>query len=286
MSVAVGFANFFDLYEIFLGGVLAAVLAEHVGPEHERQGAGDRVGLRAGCSSARSRSARSPTASAAGGCSCQPVIYSGFSLAAAFSPEPDLARHPALPRRLRARRRAVAGGHLPQRAAAAPDPRPLHGRAPTRSVSSACRWPRSSARSSSRGEHLLIDGWRWLLVVGSLGAVVVCDDAAQPARVAALARDPRPPRRGRPRDPPDRGQRPRGAAASTELPEPEPVEVAPASGAPSRRSSEPPYRRRTVMLCDLPVPADGRLLRLRHAGAARPGRQGLRHRRDASASRP
>src|ERR1700759_556198 len=28
MSVAVGFANFFDLYDIFLGGVLAAVLAD------------------------------------------------------------------------------------------------------------------------------------------------------------------------------------------------------------------------------------------------------------------
>src|SRR3954449_551950 len=28
MAVAVGFANFFDLYDIFLGGVLAAVLAE------------------------------------------------------------------------------------------------------------------------------------------------------------------------------------------------------------------------------------------------------------------
>src|SRR3954468_19782430 len=31
MAVAVGFANFFDLYDIFLGGVLAAVLAEECG---------------------------------------------------------------------------------------------------------------------------------------------------------------------------------------------------------------------------------------------------------------
>src|SRR6187397_895927 len=31
MAVAVGFANFFDLYDIFLGGVLAAVLAEEWG---------------------------------------------------------------------------------------------------------------------------------------------------------------------------------------------------------------------------------------------------------------
>ena len=46
MSVAVGFANFFDLYDIFLGGVLAVVLAETWGLEHERQGAGDRLGLR------------------------------------------------------------------------------------------------------------------------------------------------------------------------------------------------------------------------------------------------
>src|ERR1700748_3622315 len=31
MGVAVGFANFFDLYDIFLGGVLAAVLADQWG---------------------------------------------------------------------------------------------------------------------------------------------------------------------------------------------------------------------------------------------------------------
>jgi MFS transporter, putative metabolite:H+ symporter len=31
MGVAVGFGNFFDLYDIFLGGVLAAVLAEQWG---------------------------------------------------------------------------------------------------------------------------------------------------------------------------------------------------------------------------------------------------------------
>ena len=31
MCVAVGLANFFDLYDIFLGGVLAAVLAEQWG---------------------------------------------------------------------------------------------------------------------------------------------------------------------------------------------------------------------------------------------------------------
>ena len=31
MAVAVGFANFFDLYDIFLGGVLAAALASRGG---------------------------------------------------------------------------------------------------------------------------------------------------------------------------------------------------------------------------------------------------------------
>ena len=69
MSVAVGFANFFDLYDIFLGGVLAAVLAEQWGLEHERQGARDLLGLRRDVLRRDHYSARSPTTSAAGGCS-------------------------------------------------------------------------------------------------------------------------------------------------------------------------------------------------------------------------
>jgi MFS transporter, putative metabolite:H+ symporter len=55
-------------------------------------------------------------------------------------------------------------------------------------------------------EDLLIDGWRWLLIVGSLGALVV-RAAPQPARVAALARDPRRSRGGRPLHARDRGSR-------------------------------------------------------------------------------
>ncbi len=97
------------------------------------------------------------------------------------------------------------------------------------------------------GEHLLIDGWRWLLVVGSLGAVIVW----------TMRRNlPESPRwyeiRGR-HDEADRATRRLEDAARrelgvAELPEPEPVAVAPATGAPIREIFQPPYRRRTVML--------------------------------------
>ena len=90
-------------------------------------------------------------------------------------------------------------------------------------------------------QQLLIDGWRWLLVVGSLGAVVVW----------TMRRNlPESPRwyeiRGR-HDEADRATREfedqaRAELGVSELPEPEPVEVAPATGAtvsagPWRRSS-------------------------------------------------
>jgi putative MFS transporter len=97
------------------------------------------------------------------------------------------------------------------------------------------------------GEHLLIDGWRWLLVVGSLGAVIVW----------TMRRNlPESPRwyeiRGR-HDEADRATRriedsAREELGVAELPEPEPVAVAPATGAPIREIFQPPYRRRTVML--------------------------------------
>jgi MFS transporter, putative metabolite:H+ symporter len=68
MGVAVGLANFFDLYDIFLGGVLAAVLAEQWGLGTSQKALVISSGS-AACSSGRSSSARWPTAWAGAGCS-------------------------------------------------------------------------------------------------------------------------------------------------------------------------------------------------------------------------
>src|SRR3954451_7524774 len=97
------------------------------------------------------------------------------------------------------------------------------------------------------GEHLLIDGWRWLLVIGSLGAVVVW----------TMRRNlPEAPRwheiRGR-HEEADRAtcaleDDARRETGVSELPEPGVIEVAPAHGATMREIFRPPYRRRTVML--------------------------------------
>jgi MFS transporter, putative metabolite:H+ symporter len=96
-------------------------------------------------------------------------------------------------------------------------------------------------------EDLLIDGWRWLLIVGSLGALVVF----------ALRRSlPESPRwheiRGE-HEEADRSTREIEEAAMRELhldslPEPEPVEVAPREKASVREIFEPPYGRRSAML--------------------------------------
>src|SRR3954451_8871245 len=96
-------------------------------------------------------------------------------------------------------------------------------------------------------QQLLIDGWRWLLGVGSVGAVVVW----------TMRRNlPESPRwheiRGR-HDEADRATREfeeqaRAELGVSELPEPELVEVAPAHGAPISEIFRPPYRQRTVML--------------------------------------
>jgi hypothetical protein len=69
MCVAVGFANFFDLYDIFLGGVLAAVLAEQWGSGRAARHSSSRPDSQA-CSSARPCSGRWPTGSGAARRSC------------------------------------------------------------------------------------------------------------------------------------------------------------------------------------------------------------------------
>jgi MFS transporter, putative metabolite:H+ symporter len=96
-------------------------------------------------------------------------------------------------------------------------------------------------------QQLLIDGWRWLLVVRSLGAVVVW------TMRRILPESPRWHEiRGRHNET-DRAtreleDRARAELGVSELPEPEPVEVVPAHGATVSEIFRQPYRRRTVML--------------------------------------
>jgi putative MFS transporter len=97
------------------------------------------------------------------------------------------------------------------------------------------------------GEHLLIDGWRWLLVIGSLGAIIVW----------TMRRNlPESPRwheiRGRHEEADAAASRleddARAELGVSRLPEPGAVEVVPARGATVSEIFRPPYRRRTVML--------------------------------------
>ena len=149
MAVAVGFANFFDLYDIFLGGVLAAVLAE----TWDLSTNGKALVIASGFAGMFFGAIiLGPLADYLGRRRMfliNLMIYSGFSLAAAFSPDlmwlAILRFSPASAsaRSCRCRTRTSASCCRARSAAATWPP-------PTRSGSSACRWPRSSARSSSR----------------------------------------------------------------------------------------------------------------------------------------
>ena len=65
LAVAVGLGTFFDLYDIFHVGVLAAMLAT----QRELSSDGTALVIASASSPARSSSAASPTATAAGACS-------------------------------------------------------------------------------------------------------------------------------------------------------------------------------------------------------------------------
>jgi len=246
MAVAVGFANFFDLYDIFLGGVLAAVLAETWGLSTNGKAlviasgfAGMFFGAIALGTMADYFGRRRMFLINLG-------IYSGFSLAAAFSP--DLTWLAIL--------RFCAGIGLGSELSLSDTylsellPRQVRGRYMASAYTLGFFGVPLAAFVGAKfvaGEHLLIDGWRWLLVIGSLGAVIVW----------TMRRNlPESPRwheiRGR-HDEADRATRALEEQAMRELhvsrlPEPEPVEVAPAEGATISEIFEPPYRRRTVML--------------------------------------
>src|SRR3954467_4387007 len=230
MAVVVGFANFFDLYDIFLGGVLAAVLAEPWNLSTN----GKALVIASGFGGMFFGAVFLGTAADYLGRRkmflINLMIYSGFSLAAAFSP--DLTWLAIL--------RFGAGIGLGAELSLSDTylsellPRQVRGRymagAYTLGFFGVPLAPLIGAKFVA-GEHLLIDGWRWLLVVGSLGAVVVW----------TMRRNlPESPRwheiRGRTEEA-DRATREfedqaRAELRVSELPEPEPVEVASAHGAP------------------------------------------------------
>jgi putative MFS transporter len=247
MSVAVGFANFFDLYDIFLGGVLAAVLAETWGLSTNGKALVIASGFGGMFFGAITLGTLADYLGRRRMFLINLMIYSGFSLAAAFSP--DLMWLAIL--------RFLAGFGLGSELSLSDTylsellPRQIRGRYMASAYTLGFFGVPLAAFIGAKfvaGEHLLIDGWRWLLVVGSLGAVIVW----------TMRRNlPESPRwyeiRGR-YDEADRATRriedtAREELGVAELPEPEPVAVAPATGAPIAEIFSPPYRRRTVMLC-------------------------------------
>jgi MFS transporter, putative metabolite:H+ symporter len=246
MGVAVGLANFFDLYDVFLGGVLAAVLAEQwsLGTSQKALVISSTFGgmffgaIILGALADRLGRRRMFLVNLA--------IYSGFSLAAAFSPNltwlailrfcsgfglggelclSDTYLSELLPRQVRGRYMAIAYtfGFLGV---------PLAAFIGAKFVAN---------------HDLLIDGWRWLLVIGSLGAAIVW---------TMRRKLPESPRWREVRG--DLAEADRATTAIeqeacaelglSELPEPEPVEIAPARRSSLREIFQPPYRRRTVML--------------------------------------
>lgn len=246
MGIAVGFGNFFDLYDIFLGGVLAAVLAEQWG-----LGTGGKAlvigsgfgGMFFGASvlgTLADRIGRRRTFLV------EILIYSAFSLAAAFSP--NLAVLAVL--------RFCAGIGLGGELSLADTylseilPRQVRGRYMAIAYTLSFFGVPLAAFVGARfvaGENLLIDGWRWLLVVGSLGAVVVW------ALRRNLPESPRWHENRGDHEEADRCARVIEDAAREELrvqqlPEPEPVPVVATRTSSVREILEGPYRRRSVML--------------------------------------
>ena len=87
MSVAVGFANFFDLYDIFLGGVLAVVLAETWGLSTNGKALVIASGFGGMFFGAITLGPLADYLGRRRMFLINLMIYSGFSLAAAFSPD-------------------------------------------------------------------------------------------------------------------------------------------------------------------------------------------------------
>ena len=282
LAVVVGIGTFFDLYDIFLGGVLAAVLAE----EWDLSTNGKALVIASGFAgmffgaitfgSLADRFGRRRMFL------INLFVYSGFSLARGLLALARLAGRAALHERPRAGRRADARRHLPERAAARARARPLHRlgvhvrlrRRPAGGVRG--REVRRRHAPADRRLALAADHRR-ARRGDRVGA------AAQPPGVTALARDTRPHARRRRRA---RGRsRRRRCASSTSPSLPEPADDDDGARQAARRELPrdllPALPAPQHDAVHLPGAADRRLLRLRHAGAARARVQGLRDRRDA-----
>ncbi len=247
MAVAVGFACFFDLYDVFLGGVLAAALEEpwHLGT------AGKALVISSGFAGMFFGAIILGTLADYFGrrrmLLVNLAIYSGFTLIAAFAP--GLAWLAVF--------RFLAGFGLGAELTLTDSylceilPRQVRGRYIAGAYTLGFVGVPLAAFIGAKfvaGNDLLIDGWRWLLVVGSLGAAIVF------AMRRSLPESPRWHEiRGNHAEA-DRATRALEEAAMADLglsslPEPEDVEVAPAGpDATLRQIFTPPYRRRSVML--------------------------------------
>jgi putative MFS transporter len=172
MGIAVGFACFFDLYDIFLGGVLAAVLAE----PWDLGTTGKAVLISSGFAGMFFGAIVFGTLADYVGrrrmFMVNLVVYSGFTLLAAASPNLTWL----------AIFRFAAGLGLGAELTLADSylseilPRQVRGRYIAWAYTLGFFGIPLVAFVGARfvaGEDLLIDGWRWLLVVGSLGAVIV-----------------------------------------------------------------------------------------------------------------
>lgn len=246
LGVAVGLANGFDLYDIFLAGVLAAVLADQW--KLTTNGKALVIGSGFGgmfvgaivLSSLADRFGRRRVFL------WNLMIYSVFTLGAAFSP--NLTWLAIL--------RFCAGFGLGAELSLSDTylsellPRAVRGRYMAAAYTLGFVGVPLAAFVGAEfvaKHHLLIAGWRWLLVVGSLGAVIVW------AMRWGLPESPRwYEMRGELDRADEETSKLEQAACSqhrlSELPDPEPVDVAPTRKVRLREVIEPPYGRRSLML--------------------------------------
>ena len=246
LAAICGVGTFFDLYDVFLGGVLAAVLAEEWGLSTAGKALVIASGFMGMFFGAIALGTLSDYLGRRRMFLVNLGVYSAFTLAAAASP--NLAWLAVL--------RFCAGLGLGAELTLVDTymseliPRQARGRYIAWSYTLGFVGVPLVAFIGARfvaGHHLLIDGWRWLLVVGSLGAAIVW----------ALRRSlPESPRWHEIRG--DVAEADAGTARIEQacmaergldhLPTPEAVPVAGQEEATVREIFSPRYRRRTVML--------------------------------------
>src|ERR1700759_48440 len=247
MGVAVGFANFFDLYDVFLGGVLAAVLADQRGPSTNGKALVIASGFGGMFVGAIVLGILADYVGRRKMFLLNLAIYSGFTLLAACSPSLGWL----------ALFRFLAGFGLGSELTLADSylseilPRQVRGRYIAWAYTLGFLGVPLAAFIGGRfvaGHNLLIDGWRWLLVIGSLGAAIVFamrrslpesprwyEIHGQQAEADRLTREIE--------------ERAMAELGLTSLPEPEQVTVVPRQDRTTLAEIfEPPYRRRSIML--------------------------------------